>query len=236
MDKFLIEGANKWMNEDEDVIHYVDYIQNHPIFNIIKDVGLEQEWNENPEGMAFDLTDAVYLYVIDYNEHTELIANLQQLLRKVEYKPSSALGGYEDLEEYGKMIYDALVSKSGNDAKEDDTQPIESNEEEEMIDETSGEFEGVQLTMTPTEKKAFTLGLEADGVKIAFDHDDSTKIFIANEGGENQSTLFKLYKSSPNFKPIKGKFDFSSHKFIGGNKSKDVNVNVDKGEEENEEE
>lgn len=116
MDKFLVENANKWMNEEDDN-QYVNIIQNHPIFEIIKDIGLEDEWDRDPEGISFDLAEAIYVYIYDYNDNTKHINELNKLLKDLEFSPNLTLRNNPSRDylkndtNNGEHIYDALVNK-----------------------------------------------------------------------------------------------------------------------------
>lgn len=138
----LLENANRYMYEDEyieDQHEYVDIIKKHSIFNIIKDAGLESEWNDYPEGLSFDLAEAIHMYIIDYNDNTEHIAELQQLLHELEFRAAPSLASREDLENYGQMLYDQLVNTYERDTSDNE---VSSDSDEELDEAETVEVDG----------------------------------------------------------------------------------------------
>lgn len=75
---------------------------------IIEDSDLDYAKKEDPDGLQFDFAEALQVYIWDYNEDSIAIRFLQSWLTIKEFRMGLGKRGYEDLEEYGKMIYDTL--------------------------------------------------------------------------------------------------------------------------------
>jgi hypothetical protein len=75
---------------------------------IIEDSDLDYVKKEDPDGLQFDFAEALQVYIWDYNEDSIDIRFLQSWLTLKEFRMGAGKRGYEDLEEYGKMIYDTL--------------------------------------------------------------------------------------------------------------------------------
>jgi hypothetical protein len=87
---------------------------NQEIYNIIEnDPYLETMLNSDPEGLAFDLAEALYIFIHNYNEDTEKIHNIRAMLTKHNFKPGLHIdrNGYKGLSDVSKVIYKSLVNK-----------------------------------------------------------------------------------------------------------------------------
>lgn len=77
--------------------------------HVIKAAGLESEVKENPGILAFDIAEATYIYIHDYNDNSSYITYLKGLLSKDNFKPRPGLTSYNNLDPEGKEIYMALI-------------------------------------------------------------------------------------------------------------------------------
>lgn len=68
---------------------------------------------------AFDIAEAIAVYVYNYNEDIPTIHELRSILTKLSFKPSPMFSYNEnDLEEDGKLVYNALVNYYENNNNE----------------------------------------------------------------------------------------------------------------------
>lgn len=113
-----IKNEDKTSEETTEVIADINEGELNEMYNfsdnsfldaLIGDADLDYMKSENPDVLEFDLMEAIYVFRHDYNEDHPFIHYLGSLLQKDNFKGSPALNSYEDLENEGKMIYDALV-------------------------------------------------------------------------------------------------------------------------------
>lgn len=76
---------------------------------VIKLAGLESSVQENPGILAFDIAEAMYVYIHDYNDSSSYIAYLKGLLQKNNFKSRPSLSSYNNLDPDGKEFYMALI-------------------------------------------------------------------------------------------------------------------------------
>jgi len=100
-----VEGDDD--NEDNTYAWVKDFMAVPIISKIVKMAGLDNY--ENQASLAFDISDAIRVYINDYNEDIPFIHYLESILYKFKYKPSPLLRGYNDLDEDGKDVYLSLV-------------------------------------------------------------------------------------------------------------------------------
>ena len=84
-------------------------VLNNDFINVlIDDADLGYMKSENPDGISFDVMDAIYIFRHDYNEDNPFINWLGTLPTKYEYRPSPLLNSYENLSDDAKQIYNTL--------------------------------------------------------------------------------------------------------------------------------
>jgi len=118
--KIIREELNRIFQENETTDVQTDAILNNIyVKNAIHDAGLSYAMDENPENLKFDVAEAVYIFTHDYNDNNEMINSLRSMLHDGDFRPSPMLNSKEDLQEEGKMIYDALEQFQKEFMKED---------------------------------------------------------------------------------------------------------------------
>lgn len=75
---------------------------------ILIDSGLSSLDIDN-EILEFDVAEALYVFRMDYNENIYLYHHINKILNENKFKPKPTLNSYEDLEDFGKIIYDTLT-------------------------------------------------------------------------------------------------------------------------------
>jgi len=75
---------------------------------LINDSELTYEYNEDPDGMKFDMAEGIFAFTTDYNEDHPFIHFLKNLLNEWMYQPSMG-AGEGSLEYYGRVFYETLV-------------------------------------------------------------------------------------------------------------------------------
>jgi hypothetical protein len=94
------------LEEADDVMSFV---QNNLVNRIINKAKLQHQVQEFPEGVAFEIAEAIYVFILDYNDNSDFIRELSQLLREKAFKARHNLSRFEDLSEIGQSAYNALV-------------------------------------------------------------------------------------------------------------------------------
>lgn len=84
-------------------------LRNSFVRALIEDAGLEYEMKEDPDGLAFDVMDAITVFRHDYNEDHPFIHYLNELANRFDYTPSMGLS-HDSLESNAVMLYDELVN------------------------------------------------------------------------------------------------------------------------------
>ena len=100
------------INEDDDFdVNNSDKMlfDNPSIKEVIDIADLDFQMEDNPTILAFDVCEAIHVYIIDYNEDCDYIHDLRHLLGKVGFRPSPLLRSYDNLDEDAKSFYNALI-------------------------------------------------------------------------------------------------------------------------------
>lgn len=105
------------------------------ILPALKAAGLTSYMDEMDD---FDIAEAITVYTHNYNENSDLINKLNQLLRKIDFKPARMFSyNPEDLDGFSVDIYNALVDYyENNDDTIDENSPIPTEGEPAPKDET----------------------------------------------------------------------------------------------------
>lgn len=86
----------------------------------------EEALREYPDNLAFDLSEGMHIYKIDYNDNNPIINEISKILHEMKFKPSPMMSGdYKELEELGQEVYTALqeiegMKESNKNLKEND--------------------------------------------------------------------------------------------------------------------
>ncbi len=128
-------------------------LNNEFINVLIGDADLDYLKSEDPDGLGFDICEAIYVFRHDYNEDNPFMHYLNSLLVNAKFKARPSLNSVEDLNENGQMIYDTLVSGE---------KFYTENYLEGAYDETSIN-EDADAVDTDNEKVTVTFYLDADG-------------------------------------------------------------------------
>lgn len=127
------EGGDQPLAEVEDEPGLDDgnsFLNDQIIKDAIKFAGLEHELQEYPEGLAFDIAEAIYVYVIDHNDNSSFIQRLHRILQDNHFKARHGMHTYDDLEENSQAIYNALIRMESailNPKKKPQTLPVKPN-------------------------------------------------------------------------------------------------------------
>lgn len=97
---------------------YEGLMRDKTVRHILDMADLNYEATHNPEEIAFDFCEAAYVFIHDYNDSNEFISSLKSLLNQNQFKPRPSLQSKEDLEYFGDMIYDAMVTHEANHMEE----------------------------------------------------------------------------------------------------------------------
>lgn len=76
---------------------------------VIKLAGLESSVQESPGILAFDIAEAMYVYIHDYNDNSSYITYLKGLLQQSKFNSRPSLASYNNLDPDGKEFYMALI-------------------------------------------------------------------------------------------------------------------------------
>ena len=93
---------------------YEGLMKDKTVRHILDMADLTYEATHNPEEIAFDFCEAAYVFIHDYNDSNEFISSLKSLLNQNQFKARPSLQSKEDLEYFGDMIYDAMVTHEAN--------------------------------------------------------------------------------------------------------------------------
>jgi hypothetical protein len=88
---------------------HTEILNSGVVKEIINTAGLG---SEDPQIIAFDVAEAIYVYRHDYNENTPFIHYLNNLINSTKFRPS--LQNYNSLDPEGKELYLALVQYGEN--------------------------------------------------------------------------------------------------------------------------
>jgi hypothetical protein len=98
-------GESEELDEEEST--FTQFYQFPLVKDIVNsDITFKSYYQENPDGLAFDIAEAMYIYS---QENDNLIANqMTSILQKNQFKPSPMLKSADNLEELGQEVYATL--------------------------------------------------------------------------------------------------------------------------------
>lgn len=102
-------GQEQPMSEEVVEEENTDMMKTGLIQDLVRRAHLEHELSEFPEGLAFDIAEAIYVFIIAHNDGSAFIQELSSILKKSGFKAKHGLHGFDDLEQNGQAVYNALV-------------------------------------------------------------------------------------------------------------------------------
>jgi len=102
-------GEEDYNDTPQDETPHTEILNSGVVKEIINTAGLG---GEDPQNIAFDVAEAIQIYIHDYNEDTPFIHYLNKLISTSEFRPS--LQNYNSLDPEGKELYLALVQYGEN--------------------------------------------------------------------------------------------------------------------------
>ncbi len=107
----MAENDTAYEGDDDNGSEFYEKIFNDKTVNHIIDMAdLNYEASNDPSDLAFDFCEAAYIFIQNYNDNHEFITKLKSILNDNQFKARPTLKSTDDLEYFGDLIYDAMVT------------------------------------------------------------------------------------------------------------------------------